>query len=74
MSLSGANADVRHAVKVSELPLVVISLHDHIARKTGGTPVGGSNTVLDATTLKAAATQRQKLRKTARYEHLAGGF
>ncbi|MCB0764523.1 MAG: TAT-variant-translocated molybdopterin oxidoreductase, partial [Flavobacteriales bacterium] len=54
MSLSGANADVRHAVKVSELPLVVISLHDHIARKTGGTPVGGSNTVLDATTLKAA--------------------
>jgi MoCo/4Fe-4S cofactor protein with predicted Tat translocation signal len=54
MSITGANADVRVPLKVSELPLAVISLHDHIAKKTGGPVVGGSNAVIDASTLKAA--------------------
>jgi hypothetical protein len=36
MSLSGANADVRVPMKPSELPLAVISLHDHIAKKMQG--------------------------------------
>ena len=41
MSMTGANADVRVPVKVSELPLAVIALHDAIAKKMNGTVVGG---------------------------------
>jgi molybdopterin-containing oxidoreductase family iron-sulfur binding subunit len=54
MSLSGANADVRVPMKPSELPLAVISLHDHIAKKMGGVAVGGSNATIDAHTAAAA--------------------
>jgi len=54
MSITGANADVRHALKVSELPLAVISLHDQIAKSTGGVAIGGSTADLDAVTAKAA--------------------
>ena len=54
MSLSGANADVRVPMKPSELPLAVISLHDHIAKKMGGTAVGGSNATIDMHTAAAA--------------------
>lgn len=54
MSLTGANADVRVPMKQSELPLAVISLHDHIAKKVGGTPVGGSNATVDAAMSAAA--------------------
>jgi molybdopterin-containing oxidoreductase family iron-sulfur binding subunit len=54
MSLTGANADVRVPMKQSELPLAVISLHDHIAKKMGGTPVGGSNAAVDAAMTAAA--------------------
>jgi hypothetical protein len=35
MSLSGANADVRVPLKVSELPKAVVALHAHIAKGTG---------------------------------------
>ncbi|MCW5899610.1 MAG: TAT-variant-translocated molybdopterin oxidoreductase [Flavobacteriales bacterium] len=54
MSLSGANADVRVPLKPSELALAVISLHDHIAKRAGGAPVGGSNADVDAATADAA--------------------
>jgi molybdopterin-containing oxidoreductase family iron-sulfur binding subunit len=54
MSLSGANADERTAMKPSELALAVISLHDHIAKSAGGTVVGGANAEIDAHTKKAA--------------------
>jgi MoCo/4Fe-4S cofactor protein with predicted Tat translocation signal len=54
MSLTGANADVRVPMKQSELPLAVISLHDHIAKKLGGTSVGGSNATVDAAMTAAA--------------------
>jgi molybdopterin-containing oxidoreductase family iron-sulfur binding subunit len=54
MSLTGANADVRVPMKQSELPLAVISLHDHIAKKLGGAPVGGSNAAVDAAMTAAA--------------------
>lgn len=54
MSLTGANADVRVPLKLSELPLAVISLHDHIAKKAGAAPVGDSKAEIDAATAKAA--------------------
>ncbi|MFN6117059.1 MAG: TAT-variant-translocated molybdopterin oxidoreductase, partial [Flavobacteriales bacterium] len=54
MSLTGANADVRVPLKQSELPLSVISLHDHIAKKAGAATVGGSKAEIDAATAKAA--------------------
>ncbi len=54
MSLSGANADERTAIKPSQVPLTVISLHDQVAARTGGSAVGGSNADLDAATKKAA--------------------
>jgi len=54
MSLAGANADERTAIKPSQVPLAVISLHDQIAARTGGSAVGGSNADLDAATKKAA--------------------
>ncbi|MEO8588123.1 MAG: TAT-variant-translocated molybdopterin oxidoreductase, partial [Flavobacteriales bacterium] len=54
MSLSGANADVRVPLKISELPLAVISLHDAITKQAGGTAVGGSNAAIDTATKKAA--------------------
>ncbi len=54
MSLTGANADVRVPLKQSELPLAVISLHDHIAKKAGAATVGGSKAEIDAATAKAA--------------------
>ncbi len=54
MSLTGANADERTAIKPSQVPLTVISLHDQIAGRTGGSAVGGSNADLDAATKKAA--------------------
>jgi molybdopterin-containing oxidoreductase family iron-sulfur binding subunit len=41
MSMSGANADHRVPVKVSEIPLAVIALHDAIAKQSGGMTVGG---------------------------------
>ena len=41
MSMSGANADHRIPVKVSEVPLAVIALHDAIAKQNGGMTVGG---------------------------------
>ncbi len=54
MSLSGANADERTAIKPSELPLAVIALHDRIAQGTGGISLGGGNADLDAAVAKAA--------------------
>jgi molybdopterin-containing oxidoreductase family iron-sulfur binding subunit len=54
MSLTGANADVRVPMKQSELPLAVISLHDHIAKKMGAAGVGGSNAAVDAAMAAAA--------------------
>jgi len=41
MSITGRNADVRIPVKVSELPLAVVALHDAIAGKAGAATVGG---------------------------------
>jgi molybdopterin-containing oxidoreductase family iron-sulfur binding subunit len=52
MSLTGANADERHMVKPSEQHLVVIGLHDRIARRAGGASVGGG---LDNDAVAAAA-------------------
>ncbi|MBK9287638.1 MAG: TAT-variant-translocated molybdopterin oxidoreductase [Flavobacteriales bacterium] len=41
MSLAGANADQRIAMKPSQVPLAVIALHDLVAKKAGASPVGG---------------------------------
>ncbi len=41
MSITGANADERIAMKPSQVPLAVIALHDLIAKKAGGPTVGG---------------------------------
>jgi molybdopterin-containing oxidoreductase family iron-sulfur binding subunit len=54
MSLTGANADERTAVKVSQLPTIVASLHDHVAGKLGGTKCGAGDADCDAATMKAA--------------------
>ena len=54
LSITGANADVRVPMKLSELPLAVISLHDQIAKKAGATGVGGSNGEVDKATHAAA--------------------
>lgn len=54
MSLTGANADERTALKPSELPLAVIALHDAVAKRSGGTAVGGSNAEMDAAVKRAA--------------------
>ncbi|MFT3884239.1 MAG: TAT-variant-translocated molybdopterin oxidoreductase [Flavobacteriales bacterium] len=40
MSLTGANADVRVAVKPSQHAAVVLALHDAVAKKAGGGTVG----------------------------------
>jgi len=42
MSLTGANADERVMIKPSQVPAVVIALHDAVARRTGGSAIGGS--------------------------------
>ena len=54
MSISGANADVRIPMKLSELPVAVISLHDQIAKKAGAATVGGSNAEVDKALHQAA--------------------
>lgn len=41
MSLSGANADKRVMIKPSQVPAVVLALHDAVAKKTGGASAGG---------------------------------
>ncbi len=41
MSLTGANADERVMIKPSQVPGTVIALHDAVAKKTGGTVIGG---------------------------------
>ncbi|MBS1941146.1 MAG: TAT-variant-translocated molybdopterin oxidoreductase, partial [Bacteroidetes bacterium] len=48
MSLTGANADQRVAVRNSNIPDVVMGLHDAIAAQTGGTAAGGKK--IDAAT------------------------
>jgi molybdopterin-containing oxidoreductase family iron-sulfur binding subunit len=53
-TLTGGTADQRTAVKVSQLPGIVHSLHDHIARKAGGTPCGDSDAMCDEATSAAA--------------------
>ncbi len=42
MSLSGANADQRVAVKPSQIPSAVLALHDAVAKKVGGATLGAS--------------------------------
>ena len=54
MSLAGANADKRVPLKVSELPLAVIALHDHIAQRAGATAVGGASAEVTEAMAKAA--------------------
>ncbi len=49
MSLSGANADVRVPMKVSELPLAVIALHAHIAKAPVAHPRWRDAAVMTAT-------------------------
>ncbi len=51
MSLSGANADQRVAVKPSQVPAVVMALHDAVAKKVGGAtcgagPVAGAESMI----------------------------
>jgi molybdopterin-containing oxidoreductase family iron-sulfur binding subunit len=41
MSITGANADERIAIKPSQVPLAVVALHDLIAKKAGAPTVGG---------------------------------
>ncbi len=53
-SVTGGSADERTPVKVSRLPGIVLSLHDHVARLTGGVPCGGSDPMCDEATAAAA--------------------
>ncbi len=53
MSLTGANADQRAAVKPSQVPAVVMGLHDAIAKKIGGATAGAAS--IDAHTDEAIA-------------------
>ena len=55
MSLTGANADERTAIKPSELPLAVIALHDAVAKRAGGVVVGGAGAEMDAAVARAAS-------------------
>ena len=55
MSLSGANADVRVPLKVSELPQAIVALHAHIAKGTGSSASGASAEVMAATETAAKA-------------------
>ena len=59
MSLTGANADQRTAVRNSVLPLVVMGLHDAIAGRTGGATVSAAK--VDAHTDAAIAQCAKEL-------------
>jgi len=54
LTLTGANADERTAVKPSELGTIVASLHDQVAAKLGGAKCGAGDAACDAATAKAA--------------------
>lgn len=49
MSIAGSNADVRKLIKPSEEAAVVMSIHDGIAKKVGGTTVGGGSAMDELT-------------------------
>ncbi|MCL4281644.1 MAG: TAT-variant-translocated molybdopterin oxidoreductase [Flavobacteriales bacterium] len=59
MSLTGANADRRVAARPSQLPQVVLALHDAIAAATGGSTVGKAN--LPANIAEAASQCAKEL-------------
>ncbi|MCB9193165.1 MAG: TAT-variant-translocated molybdopterin oxidoreductase [Flavobacteriales bacterium] len=54
MSITGANADERVAIKPSEVPGVVIALHDAVAKKVGAPSIGGG---ADMTMIAGAAEE-----------------
>ena len=54
MSLAGSNADVRVAVKPSEMAAIVTSLHNKVAKAVGGVNISGGISEYDATIAKAA--------------------
>lgn len=54
LSLTGANADYREPVKVSEQGKVVLNLHNAIAKIVGGSSLSSSPLACDATIAKAA--------------------
>ncbi|TNF29076.1 MAG: 4Fe-4S dicluster domain-containing protein [Bacteroidetes bacterium] len=54
MSLTGSNADVRVAVKPSEMASIVIGLYNKVAASTGAATISGSATDYDAAISKAA--------------------
>lgn len=60
MSMTGANADKRVATKISQLPHVVMGLHDAIAQKVGGTSVGTAK-LNEATTAAVAQCAKELL-------------
>ena len=55
MSLTGANADVRVPLKPSELHQAVLSIHDHVAKRTGAAPVGGTDAAMEPSITKPQA-------------------
>lgn len=59
MSMTGANADRRIGTKISQLPHVVLGLHDAIAEKTGGNRAGGGK--MDDATAAAVAQCAKEL-------------
>lgn len=54
MSLTGSNADVRVAVKPSEMAAIVTTLHNKVAKAVGGVNISGGSSEYDATITKAA--------------------
>lgn len=54
LSLTGANADYREPVKVSEHGKVVVNLHNAVAKIVGGSTLPSSTLACDATIAKAA--------------------
>jgi molybdopterin-containing oxidoreductase family iron-sulfur binding subunit len=59
MSLTGANADRRVAVRNSQLPAVVLALHDAVAAATGGAAAGAGK--LDGNAAAAVAQCAKEL-------------
>jgi MoCo/4Fe-4S cofactor protein with predicted Tat translocation signal len=54
MSLTGSNADVRVAVKPSEMAAIVTTLHNKVAKAVGGVNISGGTSEYDSTITKAA--------------------
>ncbi len=61
MSLTGANADYRYMVKVSELGRVAVALYNEVASITGNAKVSGDSKISNADAVKAVKAAAERL-------------